>query len=134
MTKPALPPLPVTEALPALLDALSTGSSGRVEPPNKPRNLPSLKKLGFFPITVTHCACVTGYFPIQNPFVSATACCVSSAERPGSVSGLPIMNVPGGHHTSSSFTPLPKSTACTSPACRASDFTAWTVWDAGACG
>ena len=33
---------------------------------------------GLLPITLFHCACVTGYFPIQKPCVNFTRRCVSS--------------------------------------------------------
>ena len=55
--------------------------------------LPS-KASGMAPITVSYCFCVTSYLPSQKSRVRVTACCVSSACRPSSPVGLPIVNVP----------------------------------------
>ena len=48
-------------------------------------------------MTSCHCDCVTSNFPIQKPRLSVTSTGPSSLFRPGSVGGLPMRNVPGGH-------------------------------------
>lgn len=51
-------------------------------------------------MTARYSRAVTSYFPIQKPFVNVTRVCGPSAShRPRSVSGLPIVNLPGGIHT-----------------------------------
>ena len=66
--------------------------------------LPLPKAAGMSPITSCHCACVTSYWPIQKGCVSVTSCCVSSSCRPNSLTGLPIVNVPGPTKTISILT------------------------------
>src|SRR5579883_940867 len=55
---------------------------------------------GSSPITRFHCPCVVSYLAVQNPLVSVTSTCFSSGRWLGSVSGLPIVNLPGGHQHS----------------------------------
>ena len=73
-----------------------TESTGRSSP---------LKLEGFMPMTTLYCGWVTSYRPIQKPCVRTTVWRVSFASRPSSPSGLPIVNVPGGHQTISRPTP-----------------------------
>src|SRR5690606_5161548 len=101
-----------------------TVSTGRSAP---------LKWLGLLPIALSHCTCVVSVFASQKPLVKVTRCRVSpfrpfspsiSTSKYGPPSGapsgtlnyhppgLPIVNVPGGHHTIS----MPPKTRV-SPAC-----------------
>src|SRR5262249_48425368 len=81
---------------------------------------------GSAPATDFHCPCVASYLAIQNPLVSLTSVWFSSGRRSGSLSGLPMTNLPGGHHCS-----LMPSISRSSPALEPSK--AVEVGGAGAC-
>src|SRR5262249_34701032 len=55
---------------------------------------------GSLPMTRFHSPCVASYVATQKPRVSVTSTRSSPGRRSGSLGGLPIVNLPGGHQQS----------------------------------